>query len=504
MTVRINRRTFCSTALTASFLAWNHGFSRPNLKRDYEYHAIVTQTLNLPVPEGHRVAFGMEYFTLDKGEGLLLQPPKLSKKFQGRILLRLQVAIDTRAMDEVEVLLAKSNRKIGHLSIWYPTGLQIFETLLDCDVKTLQEEGIRLRIANGDKPIYFLSTSPTNGSHFLAVHRIAIKPDWHQILCSERSLQPFSWLEGCVLDGLHELYVRKNDVLAYRTLNTHLDRYLVDDENLIYVDLWARPSDNVFNNLETGNNFAQIARYRPKHPSINLFLEFCKKRFDSTGKFLPDHLTQEGVYTLAYPLAVLGNQLKDHQLLKMSLTETEERVEHLLKNGSIYRMGSRTKGVNELDRNWTRGVVWFLLGLARTLEQLVEGPLKKEVRVSRLIEVFKESATLVLRYQQPDHSWKSFLDLNETFYETSGTAGLAAAMAIGHRMGWLPEFDQKRLALVNERLQKSMTPDGFLKHTTQHNAGSYKLMQMGEYRVISQYTLGFVGIINAHIDANRN
>lgn len=91
------------------------------------------------------------------------------------------------------------------------------------------------------------------------------------------------------------------------------------------------------------------------------------------------------------------------------------------------------------------------------------------------------------------------MHLEETFYETSGTAGLAAALAIGHRMGWLPEFDKNRLDKVWQRLLKSMTPDGLLTHTTQHNAGSYELMQKGEYRIISQYTSGFMGIMKAYL-----
>src|SRR5690606_14160300 len=166
---------------------------------------------------------------------------------------------------------------------------------------------------------------------------------------------------------------------------------------------------------------------------------------------------------------------------------------------SVYRMGSRTKGVEELNRNWSRGVVWFLLGLVRTAEQLTNSPLKNDPRVGRLIDAYKHNAAIVLGHQQKDHSWKAFMHLEDTFYETSGTAGLAAALAIGHRLGWLPEFDKNRLNKVYRRLLKSMTADGFLTHTTQHNAGSYKLMQKGEYRVISQYTLGFVGQIKAHL-----
>src|SRR5690606_10009731 len=140
----------------------------------------------------------------------------------------------------------------------------------------------------------------------------------------------------------------KNDRAAFEALQTHLNHYLVDDKNLIYVDLWARPKDNTFSNLETGNNFALIAQYRPTHPAVDLYIDYCKKRFDPDMKLLPDHLTQEGLYTLAYPLTVLGNTLNKPELLEMGLVEAEERIKHLTTEDSIYRMGSQTKGVEEL------------------------------------------------------------------------------------------------------------------------------------------------------------
>jgi unsaturated rhamnogalacturonyl hydrolase len=504
MSLKINRRTFCGQSLSAACIApfFTAFTDHTSKKPAFTYHPILFQDPSapkLPVPEGHRVAFGLDYFSLPTTGELALRGPQIPKGFKGEVLFRLQVAIDTREMDEVEVLLARSRKKIGHLSIWYPTGLQLFETALDCNPQTLAEEGIILRMVNGKVPMFFLSSTATNGSHFLLAPVGKAQPTWHQALCSERSIQPFSWLEGSRLDGLHELYVRKKDQVAYQALQSHLAHYLVDDRNLIYVDLWARPRDNSFNNLETGNTFALIAKYRPSHPSIDLYLNYCYKRFDSDMNLIPDHLTQEGLYTLAYPLAVLGNTRKDPKLLEMSIREAEERIQHLTTPDSIFRMGSRTKGCQEIDRNWSRGVVWFLLGLVRTAEQLADSSLKDDPRVARLIEVYQKNAKIVLGYQQKDHSWKSFMHLEETFYETSGTAGLAAALAIGHRLGWLPAFTKARLAKVDERLAKSLTPDGFLKDTTQHNAGSYKLMQMGEYRVISQYTMGFLGIMKAHL-----
>lgn len=501
----MDRRTFCSRA---AFLGAAFPFFRSqdfSGRSSFTYVPVVAvpgASARLPVPEGRRIAFGLDYFTLDSsGAGVLLRADGIPGAFQGEAYLRLQVAIDTREMTEVDVLLGRSGQKVGQFSIWYPTGLQVFDVKLDCNPALLAQEGVRLRMTKGRTPLYFYATTDSNGSHILLnpSGNVAAENTWHNLLCSDRSLQPFDWLEGCVLDGLQNLYDLKKDKKALATIKRHLDHYLVDDRNLIYVDLWARPKDNKFTNLEVGNNFAVIARHRPDHPSVSLFLAYCEGRFGTDSKLKPDSLTAEGLYTLAYPLSVMGHALKKPELFERSLIEAEERIALLLTNNAIYRMGSRSKGVEEINRNWSRGVVWFLLGLVQTAESLGRSPLGSDSRVKKLKEVYQESARIVLKFQQLDDGWKSFMDLEETGFESSGTAGLAAALAHGHRLGWLPEFDKKRLARVHQRLLKSMTPDGFLAGTTQHNAGSYELMQKGTYRVISQYTMGLLGHINAHL-----
>src|SRR5690606_14790685 len=106
--------------------------------------------LKAEVPEGLRITLGHDYFSLNSAnEGTVFACRDLPSGSKAKAFLRLQVALDTKNEDEVEVYLAQSGRKIGHLSIWYPTGLQIFQTPLDCSIDDLKREGIRLRLRGG-------------------------------------------------------------------------------------------------------------------------------------------------------------------------------------------------------------------------------------------------------------------------------------------------------------------------------------------------------------------
>jgi len=506
----INRRDFCSKAIALGvslpFLSMAESKTWRFRTAGFQYVPLIPSDIaqsTLPIPDGHRVAFGYNYFSLPVGgEGLPLECGNIPAGFEGEAYLRLQVAIDTREEDEVEVYLGKSGRKVGQLSIWYPTGLQLFQSRLDCDPRLLREEGIRLQQSDGKNTMYFVSSLADNGSHLLLVdknHKTEEK-QWIRTLCSDRSLQPFGWTEGTGLDGLQELYVRGKDKRALKAVRSHLDKYLVDDKNLVYVDLWARPRDNTFTNLEAGLPFATIAQHQAHHPSVNLFIDFCKKRVDAGHKFLPDKLSTEGCYTLAYPLTQLGKALKKPELFELALIELEHRIKYLADDKAVYNIGSISKGTVAERQNWGRGFVWFLLGIVRSAEILQnESQFKGHSRIEKLKEAYRYYSKIALSHQRPDHSWGAYLDQPQTGFESSATAGLAAAFAHGHRIGWLSEFSKTDLNNVYQRLLKHVTPDGFLMDVTQHNAGSIDLLQKGTYRVIAQYSLGFMAHIETHL-----
>jgi unsaturated rhamnogalacturonyl hydrolase len=459
----------------------------------------------LDVPYGKRIPLSLDYLSLDNShEGLLLNIDKKVESAQGTSYLRLQVAIDTRERDEVEVYLANSKRKIGHLSIWYATALQLFETKLDAPISEIISEGLCIKLINGSKPLFFLASTAENGSHIM-FHDLRTKLSNNinsVVLYSERSVQPFGWLEGCVLDGLQELYIRKRDKKALSAIRAHLNLFLKHDGSLIYEDPLGRPSDNQFNNLEAGLPFSVVARYYPSHPSMTMFLDYCKTRIDGSKSVKENSLTAEGCYTVAYPLAVVARELKRPEWYEFALIELEDRIVTLTDSEAVYTRARKDTGVKTY-RNWGRGYTWFLLGLIRTAEILEnDSPYKGSKRVAHLREVYTYYAQIALKHQQPDHSWRAYLDLDSTSYDSSATAGLGAALAHGMRLGWVGNFSENQLQQIRTRLQENVTPDGLIDGICQQNAAGEEL-QKSSYRVIAQYVLGLMAHIDAHLPSKN-
>ena len=500
----MNRREFSSQITTAALalpLFSAHTFSAG---RPPTYIPVVCrqdEKRRLPIPEGKRVPFGLNYFSLDVGsDGLILKPTDVLIGFKGDINLRLQVAIGIREQVEVAVFLPKTGEEIGTISIWYPTSLQLFETKLNASSKQILEQGILLKIVSGQTPLYLLQSTPENGSHFLVYSgsKLENAAQFPTSLYSFRSVQPFGWLEGCVLDGLQELHVRKQDSGALTSIKQHLALFLKPDGKLVYESPAAAPSDNRFNNLESGLPFAVIARYAPTHPALSLFVDYCRERIDAKGQVKDNFLSTEGCYTVAYPLAAVAHELNKPELYELALIELEDRIATLTDPQAVYTRAWKDKNTKTY-RNWGRGYAWFLLGLVRSGEILQNhSPFKYDARLLRVRETYVYYANLALSHQQHDHSWRAYLNLPETGYDTSATAGIGAALAHGSRMGWLPGFSKKQLRQINERLSSNFTPDGFLDGINQHNAAG-EALQKSEYRVIAQYVLGLMAHIRAHL-----
>ncbi len=471
------------------------------------YHKLFTDGKSRPaVPEGKRIPFGWDYFTIPSSpSGVELKVAKIPGHFDGEIFLRLMVAVDTRDKRSVSVLLAKSGNKIGELPVWYASALQLFECRLDTTLSRLIKEGIRLVLDEGNESIYVTASSGISGSHVFAKPESASSEPsgrggggrFSDTFCSYRSLHPFGWMEGCTLDGLLELERSERFPEAGRALENHLKLFLPDDQNLVYENPNTQPSDNRFNNLEAGLPFAVIAEKYPGHPSIKLVTDFCENRIEN-GRIKSGSFTTEGCYTLAYPLAALAKAAGNKKWYELALIELEERIKHLTDHEAVYQRASVTDSAKGF-RNWGRGYTWFLLGLVRTSAILKQdASFSKDPRLSKIREVFIYYANLALKYQQPDHGWSAFLDLPETGFDASATAGLGASLLYGKQIGWLPELPDSRLYAIRQRLEQSLTPDGFLTASCQINRGGEELQKSG-YRVISQYVMGLMAHLYAHL-----
>ena len=112
---------------------------------------------------------------------------------------------------------------------------------------------------------------------------------------------------------------------------------------------------------------------------------------------------------------------------------------------------------------WSRGVAWYILGLAKSLDILENPP-------ADLIKELQRAAAFIIPLQTKEGLWRVFADDPETALETSGTSGIATALAIGARRGWLNHEAEKAARKALKGLYKKLTPDGFLTCVANGNA----------------------------------
>ena len=101
--------------------------------------------------------------------------------------------------------------------------------------------------------------------------------------------------------------------------------------------------------------------------------------------------------------------------------------------------------------------------------------------------------------QREDGLWGCFMHRPESLPDTSGSAGIAAAIMTGIHNGFLPTEYAENAKKCFEGLKNYITPDGYLKGAAQDNRGGMKL-QESDYRVIAQMGAGLMAQLYAALD----
>jgi len=134
------------------------------------------------------------------------------------------------------------------------------------------------------------------------------------------------------------------------------------------------------------------------------------------------------------------------------------------------------------------------IGIVRTLEALDDAdataPWQEEI--ARVAE-------FLLRHQREDGLWGNFVHDPDSRHDTSGSAGLAAALARASRRGWLGEEALEAARRTREGLVAQLTPDGLLGGAAQSNKGGDGL-QTGSYRVLYQMGMGLMAQLVAALE----
>lgn len=471
-------------------------------RQEHHYASLIVGVHHpFAVPDNQKILFDWDYFAVGSGEkcAYLRLNDKIPQNYQ-EIRIRLTTAINIEKESKIEISIPTSEVVIGILDLKHSPVFQISELIVDKELLSeVAQYGIRLKQISEGKPVYFVSENQSKAQcRILSPHLFFVgnkhqkpKAQFLERLYSLDSLQEFGWMEGCVLDGLWQIHNQTVSVVALDTIKNHLSLFLGEgfDSGKINSDIQFR--NYKISSIEATLPLAIIANLYPNHPILDEAESFWHSRLKAHGGITDYSITAEGSYTIAYPMAVLSKVLNKPDLAKMALQQLRIR-EKLVDSGNNYLRYYPDKNTRTY-KNWARGIAWYLLGIIRTISIL-----KDSEDISDLKDEFVRASNFALNFQKADGLWNCFIDDQSTIADTSGSAGIAAAIASGINEGFLSEDLKKHIIRTWDGLIPHLTADGLLSGVAQSNSGGEEL-QRSNYRVISQMGMGLMGQLYAYL-----
>lgn len=425
---------------------------------------------------------------------------KLDSIEDANYCLRVTNAVDYRDEQCIEVRLTLSQELVGKIDIRYSYTYQFFDLLLDKSMaKRVINEGIVLSCPGKLQQLWIFDDQNTGiDRQYFVPHLLVTSKSVNRIenaifsLLSFKSIQPFGWIEGSVLDGIQSFMNGKYAKQAKIALEKHIAQYVTSDGKLIYEDLHGNVVEDAFTTIEATLPMAIIAKYNPNHVLIENAVSFFTQRNQYSDLIIDDHMVSaEGCYTVAYPLAVMACATQNSTLAELSVKQILLRKKLLTNENDVYlRYLLDTK--THTFKNWSRAFGWYYLGMVKTYCTLQLSPFNEIEGLDDMRLEIKRISELVLTYKQNHGLWNVFLDLSDTDVETSGSSAIAAAMAMAAKHNIISENYLKEAESCYFALVKYISVDGLLSGVSQHNAGGMRL-QLSQYRVLSQMGLGLWG-----------
>ncbi len=495
----MNRRHFLrntAALAAASAVSWPAWAAEKTFARHLT--AKLVSSPNLPIPEKKRVPFGWTTATIAGANHppLVLAWPDLPVDVSPTHL-RFAIGLDERDEKTAEAFLPKSGRVIGVIELRFVTQFQIYQlALTPADVADLRREGVALRLTRGSDLEIFTAGPDAPAPllpHLLVPGSADAMSEFFARMNSLACVQQFGWMEGCVLDGLLDL----SSLPRYSHLKDAARKHLAlffKGGRLIYENHVTEPSDDKLYGIEGGLPFAALARLEPQNPLLDLAVKFWVSRKRPTGSIQDGgSMSSEGAYTVGYALAEIAKARRSEELMLLALAQVRLRQAALFDGKEFCR--TRGDDGKRGNRNWARGIAWQIVGLVRTL--IVAG---ERGDIADLVASFRQLADWVTALQRDDGLWSVFADQPRLAPDTAGSAGIAAALAMGTRRGWLDAKAGAAAARTLAGLQKHLTPDGLLGGVSQSNKGGEGL-QRGDYRSIYQMGMGLMAQLIAALPA---
>jgi len=472
-------------------------------EEDINFRRYLCKSIESPeviLPENRRIPLGWQAFPVKAAgkpeEMTRLYFPKLKDPFND-VWLRITAATNFREEVVLGVYLSGSGKLIGEFSIRYAHPFQPFQFRIDhSNLKEIEEQGLSLRMLRGETDTWFFSPKANRGDNIGLLPQIfsgsgiGTEKSFLNNLYSMNSFAPFGWIGGSVQDALYAM--AEDKPIAMKTLRKHLESYLDDELGVKFENPHSEPKDGEFDSIEDFLPMAAISGIYPDHPSIQLALDFFQryKNIDGIILYRINSITTEGCYTVSYPIATIAEKRNDVSLAETAVDQILFRKKYLAGPDTVYQRRNLETMVAGFP-NWGRAATWYLLGIVKTLEVLKRGRFSVLPGITEIEKEFQRAVKVVVSMQNNKGLWYSFMDREETGVDTSASAGIAASLALGYKLGILGSEYLSRAQQTYNSLLNYLTPDGFLDHISQINRGG-EALQSSPYRVLSQFGMGLM------------
>lgn len=394
---------------------------------------------------------------------LILKWDDLSNEiFTEGAYFRLTLDADIKSYQKF-LLFTEGNELIDSMDFSLGTPFQLVQGKIQAKyLPDVLKNGLKVRLKGKGGPVGIFTHTATGLDnflpHILIPGKSSPREEFFNRMASLSSITEYGWQEGCVIDGIAKLAENAADGTRYKnSLEEHMSLIfpLNDSINHNYEKI----------GIEFTSCLAQLALWKPNHPEIEHVVNFWKSKADAAGVIKNGNtIVAEGNYTVAWPLAVIAQQLNKPELAEEAIRQLRFRRDHLIdEEGAIWLRYNLTTQERTF-RLWSRGLTWYVLGLAKTLDVLPKPP-------EDLIEELQRAIDYLIKIQGVDGMWSVFAGDSLTAPETSGTSGIATAMAIGHRRGWLGKQAKDAALLALQGVEKRLTADGYLDGVAEENKG---------------------------------
>lgn len=399
----MDRRRFLTGVSAGSLLLLAHGsliLSRQSGSVLFRrFPAGVVSTPNCHWDRTKRIPLAWPVFPIvGKGtaynESTVLKFPNLSL-VNAYVRLRITSEIDIREEITIGIVLPGREIEIACLDIKYAHPFQPFEVLLDKHyLDDICKHGLSLYMNKGSNNTWFYG----------------------------------SWSENASATGLQPQLLFGNypgNINAHRALVKQLALFLDNSKGVDFEAPHTQPVNGRFHSIEDLLPLAAIVSLYPEHASVQLAVDYCLSLSDDLGLIAnSSHVTSEGCYTIAYPLAKILIFRNDHDLARLAVKQLDHRID-LLSNEGVISQSS-------------------------------------------------------CEYQSGSGSWNSYVDRPESLPDSTTTSGIALALAWGIHAKLLPgEPFVTRTLKSRLWLRDRLTEDGYLQNISQINRGGGPLQANG-------------------------